>query len=165
MKTTTVYSILLAAGTALAVPATRGAEVVTISGLRASQTEQTGYVTFHLNDPNYQVETLANVIWYASLSSPHVRRLTKMARDRPGNPQENSRTNDEAYHVHFPGGVKDISAFDLQLERVNGTEKFSVCINDNRNGQDTKWICGTASGVEMSKKCHYDGDITVTPSS
>lgn len=94
-------------------------------------------------------------------------KLTKVARDRPGNPQVNSRTNDGAYHVHFPGGVKDISAFDLQLQRVKGTEKFSVSVNDNTHGgtQDTKWICGTAKGVEKSKKCHYDGDITITPSS
>lgn len=75
MKTTTIYSILLVTGTALAVPARRGYEVVTISGLRASQTDQMGYVTFKLNDPNYHDETVGNVIWYASLSSPHVRWL------------------------------------------------------------------------------------------
>ncbi|KAJ5626301.1 hypothetical protein N7510_002610 [Penicillium lagena] len=149
MKTTIIYSMLLVAGTALAVPATRGDKVVTISELRASQTDQTGYVTFKLNDPNYHDATVANVIW-----------------DRPGNPQANSRTNDGAYLVHFPGGVKDISAFDLQLQRVKGTEDFSVTVNDKGKGgaQDTKWICSTAKGPEKSKKCHYDGDITLVPS-
>jgi hypothetical protein len=72
MKTTTIYSILLVTGTALAVPTTRGGKVVTISGLSASQTTQNGFITFKLNDPNYHDETVANVIWYASLSSAHV---------------------------------------------------------------------------------------------
>ncbi|KAJ5818028.1 hypothetical protein N7474_003619 [Penicillium riverlandense] len=90
-----------------------------------------------------------------------------MDRDRPGNPQVNARTDDGAFHVHFPGGVKGISAFDLQLQRAKGTEKFSVTVNDNRNDdtQDSKWICGPAKGPEKSKKCHYDGDIILNPSS
>ncbi|KAJ5612133.1 hypothetical protein N7510_005327 [Penicillium lagena] len=117
-------------GTALAVPTTRGDKVVTISGLSASQNDQMGFITFNLNDPNYHDQTIANVIW-----------------DRPGNPQEKATTNDLAYHVHFPDGVKDISAFDFQLQRVNSTEKISVSVNDNRNSctQATKWICGTAT--------------------
>ena len=67
MKTTAICSFL-AAGTALAMPATRAEKAITISGLFASQTDQNGYVTFNLNDPNYNDVTGANVIWYVHFS-------------------------------------------------------------------------------------------------
>ena len=68
MKATTICSFLLAAGTALAMPAKRAEKAITISDLFASQTDQQGYLTFKLNDPNYNDVTGANVIWYAHFS-------------------------------------------------------------------------------------------------
>ncbi|KAF5865256.1 hypothetical protein ETB97_004839 [Aspergillus alliaceus] len=149
MKATTICTILLATGTALAVPTKRAEKAVTISGLYASQTDKSGFVSFILDDPNYDEETGANVSW-----------------DRPGNPLTDSRTSDGAYFIHFPGGVNDISVFTMQLERVKGPESFSVSINDNGNGSapGTKWKCVTAVGSVVSKKCHYDGNVTVVPS-
>ncbi|GAB1199627.1 hypothetical protein APSETT444_008984 [Aspergillus pseudonomiae] len=145
MKTTAICSFL-AAGTALAMPATRAEKAITISGLFASQTDQNGYVTFNLNDPNYNDVTGANVIW-----------------DRPGNPIAGARTSDAAYYVQFPGGVNDISVFILQLQRVNSTETVSFTLNDNGSGHapGTKWLCNTETGTVTSKKCHYDGVITL----
>ncbi|KAE8419597.1 hypothetical protein BDV36DRAFT_251281 [Aspergillus pseudocaelatus] len=146
MKATTICSFLLAAGTALAMPAKRAEKAITISGLFASQIDQQGYITFKLNDPNFNDVTGANVIW-----------------DRPGSPVEGARTSDAAYYVQFPGGVNDISVFTLQLQRVNGTEKVSFTLNDNGSGHapGTKWLCNTETKTQTVKQCHYDGDITL----
>ncbi|KAB8275945.1 hypothetical protein F9C07_2281384 [Aspergillus flavus] len=147
MKATTICSFLLATGTALAMPAKRAEQTITISELFASQTDQNGYVTFKLDDPNYNDVTGANVIWR-----------------RPGNPIEGARTSDAAYYVQFPGGVNDISVFILQLQRVNSTEKVSFTLNDNGSGHapGTKWHCNsTESGTQTVKKCNYDGVISL----
>jgi hypothetical protein len=64
MKATTIYSLLLAAGSAIAAPAKRTEQPITISSLSAFQTDQQGYITFTLNDPNYDDSTGANVTWY-----------------------------------------------------------------------------------------------------
>ncbi|KAE8381145.1 hypothetical protein BDV26DRAFT_289643 [Aspergillus bertholletiae] len=143
MKTTAICSMLLAASTVLAMPAQQAEKAITISGLFASQTAQNGYVSFTLNDPNYNDVTGANVIW-----------------DRPGSPIAGARTSDSNYYVQFPGGVNDISVFTLQLQRVNGAETVSFTLNDNGSGHapGTKWLCTTETA---SKKCHYDGDITL----
>lgn len=164
MKATTICSLLFAASTALAVPTKRAGEDVTISGLYASQTAETGFVTFILVDPNYNDTTGANIAWYSSLSPPLYSMiiLTDMARDIPGQPLTDSRTVDGNYFVHFPGGVNDISVFNLDVVRVKGPEEFSITLNDNGNGAapGTKWLCVTATGSEVSKKCHYNGNIT-----
>ncbi|GMG02118.1 unnamed protein product [Aspergillus oryzae var. brunneus] len=134
MKATTICSFLLATGTALAMPAKRAKQTITISELFASQTDQNGYVTFKLDDPNYNDVTGANVIC------------------------------DAAYYVQFPGGVNDISVFILQLQRVNSTEKVSFTLNDNGSGHapGTKWHCNsTESGTQTVKKCNYDGVISL----
>jgi hypothetical protein len=68
MKATTICS-LLAVGSAIAAPAKRTEQAITISGLTASQTDQQGYITFTLKDPNYDDSTGANVIWYIHLPS------------------------------------------------------------------------------------------------
>lgn len=70
MKTTAICSLLLAASTALAVPAKRAEEAVTISGLWASETSETADVQFILVDPNYNDTTGANLSWYAPPSLP-----------------------------------------------------------------------------------------------
>ncbi|KAL4781255.1 hypothetical protein BJX76DRAFT_335953 [Aspergillus varians] len=150
MKTATILSILLATGSSLAMPAKRAGQAATISDLFASQTSQNGYVTFAFNDPNKNDNTGANVVW-----------------DRPGKPRNDSRTADAAYYVRFPGGVTDISLFNLLIERVDGSEQFSIAISDNGNGgaPGTKWSCDGESGVDESKHCHYNGTISLTPAS
>ncbi|RHZ66776.1 uncharacterized protein CDV56_109359 [Aspergillus thermomutatus] len=150
MKATTICSLLLAAGSAIAAPAKRTEQAITISGLTASQTDQQGYITFSLKDPNYDDSTGANVIWH-----------------RPGSPIAGARTSDGSYYVNFPGGVNDIAVFTLEVQRVKGTETVSVTLNDNGNGSapGTKWSCtSTKDTVEGTvEKCTYDGDITLTP--
>ncbi|KAF7157640.1 hypothetical protein CNMCM5623_002014 [Aspergillus felis] len=150
MKATTICSLLLAVGSAIAAPAKRTEQALTISGLTASQTSQQGYITFTLKDPNYDDSTGANVIW-----------------DRPGSPVAGARTSDGAYYVKFPGGVKDIAVFTLEVQRVKGTETVSVTLNDNGNGSapGTKWSCTSTndSVAGIIEKCTYDGDITLTP--
>ncbi|RHZ70190.1 hypothetical protein CDV55_106679 [Aspergillus turcosus] len=153
MKATTICSLLLAAGSAIAAPAKRTEQAITISGLTASQTDQQGYITFTLKDPNYDDSTGANVIW-----------------NRPGSPGAGAYTiytSDRAYYVNFPGGVNDIAVFTLEVQRVKGSETVSVTLNDNGNGSapGTKWSCtSTDDTVEGTvEKCTYDGDITLTP--
>ena len=71
MKATTIGTLLLAAGTALAVPGKRAQKDVAISAFSASQNDQQGFVTFSLSDPNYNKAPInANVIWCALLPSP-----------------------------------------------------------------------------------------------
>ncbi|GIK05480.1 hypothetical protein Aspvir_009592 [Aspergillus viridinutans] len=150
MKATAICSLLLAVGSAIAAPAKRTEQAITISGLSAFQTNQQGYITFTLKDPNYDDSTGANVIWR-----------------RPGSPVAGARTSDGAYYVNFPGGVNDIAVFTLGVQRVKGTEAVSVTLNDNGNGSapGTKWSCtSTNDSVEgILEKCTYDGDITLTP--
>ncbi|EAL86337.1 uncharacterized protein AFUA_3G00550 [Aspergillus fumigatus Af293] len=150
MKVSTIFSVVLAAGSAIAVPGKRAGQAITISDLKASQVDQQGYITFALKDPNYDDSTGANVIWH-----------------RPGNPVSGTRTSDGAYYVNFPGGVNDIAVFTLEVQRVKGTETVSVTLNDNGNGSapGSKWSCTSTSGSVMGtvKKCAYDGDITLTP--
>jgi hypothetical protein len=69
MKATTICSLLLAVGSAIAAQARRTEQAITISGLTASQTNQQGLITFTLKDPNYDDSTGANVIWYIYLPS------------------------------------------------------------------------------------------------
>lgn len=71
MKATTIGTLLLAAGTALAVPGKRAQKAVAISGFSASQNDQQGFVTFSFSDPNYNKAPIdANVLWYASICPP-----------------------------------------------------------------------------------------------
>ncbi|KAE8383442.1 hypothetical protein BDV26DRAFT_251749 [Aspergillus bertholletiae] len=148
MKATTIGSFLLAASIAAAMPAKRTEQALTISGLYASQTDEKGFISFNLDDPNYNDTTGANVEW-----------------DRPGFPLTDSRTSDGNYFVQFPGGVSDISVFIFQLQRVKGNEKVTFTLNDNGSGHapGTKWLCVTATGTETTKKCRYNGDLILTP--
>jgi hypothetical protein len=61
MKATTICSLLLAVGSAIAAQAKRTEQAITISGPTASQTNQQGFTTFTLKDPNYDDSTGANV--------------------------------------------------------------------------------------------------------
>ncbi|OGM47626.1 hypothetical protein ABOM_004168 [Aspergillus bombycis] len=147
MKATTIGTLLLAAGTALAVPGKRAQKAVAISAFSASQNDQQGFVTFSFSDPNYNKAPInANVIW-----------------ERPGNPPSNARTGDGAYLVQFPDGVDDISTFTLQVQRVNGTSRASLTVDDAE--EDTNWHCHDVDGTENGKKCHYNGNIVFTPPS
>ncbi|KAE8416684.1 hypothetical protein BDV36DRAFT_199205 [Aspergillus pseudocaelatus] len=147
MKATTIGTLLLAAGTALAVPGKRAQKDVAISGFSASQNDQQGFVTFSFSDPNYNKAPIdANVLW-----------------QRPGNPPSNARTSDGAYLVQFPDGVDDISTFTLQVQRENSTAKVSLTVDDA--AKDTNWNCSNVNGTENGKKCHYNGNIVFTPPS
>ncbi|KAE8401272.1 hypothetical protein BDV37DRAFT_285829 [Aspergillus pseudonomiae] len=147
MKATTIGTLLLAAGTALAVPGKRAQKDVVISAFSASQNDQQGFVTFSLSDPNYNKAPInANVIW-----------------ERPGNPPSNARTGDGAYLVRFPEGVDDISTFTLQVQRVNGTSGFSLTVDDA--AEDTNWHCHDVDGSQNGKKCHFNGNIVFSPPS
>lgn len=68
MKTTTVFSVLLAAGsTAVAAPAKRAEfEGVTINSLSATLTETSASVQLGFSDPNYDDSTEFNLNWYIS---------------------------------------------------------------------------------------------------
>lgn len=76
MKVSNIYSVVLAAGSAIAVPGKRAGQAITISDLKASQVDQQGYITFALKDPNYDDSTGANVIWYIYVPSGPIRDLT-----------------------------------------------------------------------------------------
>lgn len=88
-------------------------------------------------------------------------RLTDMARERPGPPVTDSRTEDGNYWVDFPGGVTNISAFTLAITRTDGPEVIEVTVNANATG--SPWSCITVTGTVVTTECHYSGNITVFP--
>ncbi|RAL01466.1 uncharacterized protein BO80DRAFT_59061 [Aspergillus ibericus CBS 121593] len=146
MKAHTICSLLMAVSTALAVPAKRAEEAVTISGLWASETSETADVQFILVDANYDDTTDASLSW-----------------ERPGPPVTDSRTEDGNYWVDFPGGVSNITSFTLAITRVKGPEIVEVTVNANETG--SLWTCQTSIGSMVTTECRYSGNITVYPTS
>ncbi|PYI07417.1 hypothetical protein BO78DRAFT_341534 [Aspergillus sclerotiicarbonarius CBS 121057] len=142
MKATTICSLLMAASTVLAVPAKRDREPVTISGLWASETNETAAVQFILVDPNYNDTTGADVSW-----------------ERPGPPVTDSTTEDGNYWVDFPGGVSNITSFILAITRIRGPEVIEVSVDTEAAG--TSWSCHTSIGSLVTTECRYTNNITV----
>lgn len=70
MKAATIFSLCLAATGALAVPTKRAGQAVTITGLKATYSDQQGSVQFSLWDPNYSDSTSASLTWSIS-QLPH----------------------------------------------------------------------------------------------
>ncbi|PWY65010.1 hypothetical protein BO94DRAFT_540905 [Aspergillus sclerotioniger CBS 115572] len=84
-----------------------------------------------------------------------------MARERPGPPVTDSRTEDGNYWVVFPGGVTNISTFTLAITRTNGPEVIEVTVNATATG--SLWSCVTETGTVVTTECHYSGKISAFP--
>lgn len=66
MKAATISFLCLAATGALAVPTKRTGQPVTITGLKATYSDQQGSVQFSIWDPNYSDSTSVSLNWYVS---------------------------------------------------------------------------------------------------
>ncbi|CAI7587854.1 unnamed protein product [Penicillium manginii] len=143
MKAAIISSLYLAATGALAVPTKRAGQAVTITGLKATYSDQQGSVQFSLWDPNYSDSTSASLNW-----------------DRPGQPPAESWSADHNYVVKFPNGVnyEQPTWLSFVIKRTGGVEEIDVALGSNADA--SQWGCHKEEGTQV---CIFTGDLIVTP--
>lgn len=75
MKTATITSLLLAAGSSLAAPAKRSGEAITITNFKATESNTAGTISFDIYDPNFSQNDSASVSWLVSSRYYHGMRI------------------------------------------------------------------------------------------
>ncbi|KAJ6172552.1 hypothetical protein N7470_001619 [Penicillium chermesinum] len=121
MKAATITSLLLAASSVLAAPAKRDGETITITNLRAHQTETFGLVTFDIHDPAYTPNDSAT--------------------GYPGQPPADTWSASHNYTVQFPDGVHSIEFLIFDLDRADNSGSVQVALNSN--AADSTYSCGS----------------------
>ncbi|KAJ5100263.1 hypothetical protein N7456_006315 [Penicillium angulare] len=149
MKGTTIFNILLAAGTtAVAAPTKRAAEfeAVTINSLSATLSDTSGSVQLSFVDPNYEDSTSFSMNW-----------------NRPGQPPADTWSDDNNYLLSFPAGVDEIEQLSFVVKRYGASETISVAVNNE--SEDSVWTCGPLGGVPGTQRCYAAAQTTITPTS
>ncbi|PGH30668.1 hypothetical protein GX50_06577 [[Emmonsia] crescens] len=140
-----VYTLLLAATSTIAVPATVKREgQFSISGLRARKAldHTMSFILLDTTTPAADIPIECNMIW-PSNSAPD---------------QNAACGSDSEYLLKFPDGFPGIGHFTLAIERVTAEPIGGRAYLDENDG---KWNCVDNPEPHVAKDCHYDGVYTI----
>ncbi|KAJ5713102.1 uncharacterized protein N7483_010283 [Penicillium malachiteum] len=145
MKTTSAFTLLMAAATVMAAPAKRQTyQAEILSSIKAVLTSTSGSFELVLDDLNYNETTTIDVNW-----------------DRPGEPPMENWSADGNYMLYFPTNVTSVEQLQFVIDRALELQFAVVYLNSE--AEDSEWTCGTFDGAPGTQQCYISADLTVVP--